>query len=336
MQGKDPDDCGSRGEHSAQPSVYVLGCGAVGMALAAALAGEGRPTVAVRTSGPDQRAARLGVSLRGISRARIPIETVPLEALGDLAGIVVIAAKAHANERIAERLKRRGVEGPVVLLQNGMGVERPFLQSRHFRQVCRGVLYLSAQKDSGDEISLRVAASAPLGVLRGNEEDLEPWVRALTTRWLPFHAERDIHWQVWRKTIVNSVFNTICPLLEADNGIFVREPLAAGLAREIVAEGVALAERHGAVLDGAEVMTQVLAISESSQGQWISTLQDLKSGRPTEMEFLNLELARLASAAEPKVDLRRTELLGRLVAEKSRLALAGRRAERAIFRAAES
>ncbi len=60
-----------------------------------------------------------------------------------------------------------------------------------------------------------------------------------------------------------------------------------------------------------------MRISEASDGQLISTLQDIRIGRPTEIEFLNLEIVHVAASLQPKVYLPRTELLGKMILAKS-------------------
>jgi len=115
------------------------------------------------------------------------------------------------------------------------------------------------------------------------------------------------------------VFNSICALLDVDNGIFARDESVAAMALVVVRECLALARARGISLTEAELVEQIQRISRGGNGVLISTLQDLRKGRPTEIEFLNLALARLAAAHSPPIDLRSTELLGRLVLEKSRL-----------------
>jgi 2-dehydropantoate 2-reductase len=105
----------------------------------------------------------------------------------------------------------------------------------------------------------------------------------------------------------------LCHLLDADNGIFTRSEAAANLGRLIVRECVALARVHGAALTEAEVMEQLMNISRGSDGALISTLQGIRAGRPTEIEFLNLAIAKLASSLPPSCELVRTEFLGQLV-----------------------
>lgn len=66
-------------------------------------------------------------------------------------------------------------------------------------------------------------------------------------------------------------------------------------------------------------MEQLLTISERSDGQLISTLQDLKNGNETEIEFLNLEIAKIAEEMTPRLMVSKTKVLGDLILNKSRI-----------------
>lgn len=300
--------------------VYILGSGAIGFPLAAYLAKAGRPVVAVRTHSQHVPRGTVTVSVDdGTGRVSAEVETVSLSGLGGLEGVMVAASKSYANPMIARALEDKGARGPVVVLQNGVGVEKPFLEAG-FPTVLRCVLYATGQALSEHEFRFRPIASSPIGVVSGSQPDLQACVEALSTAQFPFHAEANIQREVWKKALINSVFNSVCPLLEVDNGIFVRSEEAVGLALEVVRECLAVTERLGLGLSEAEVIAQILRISRGSDGQLISTLQDIRGGRPTEIESLNLEIARVAASLEPPVSLPRVELLGRMVLLKSRRA----------------
>lgn len=298
-------------------TIYILGAGAIGFPLAASLAAAGRPVVAVRTSRADAPAGPVALTIQnGERRISASVESLPLAALSGAGGLLVVAAKAHANPAIAGALVASGARGPIVLLQNGVGVERPFLEAG-FPSVYRCVLYITSQSTGEGAFSVRPITHSPIGVVRGSAAELERCVAALTTEAFPFRSEPQIEREVWKKAIINTAFNSLCPLLEVDNGIFAREAAAAELAREVVRECVALTERLGLGLGEAELMEQLLLISARSDGQLISTLQDLRAGRPTEIAFLNLAIAEIAAALRPSLDLPRVAMLGRLVAAKS-------------------
>jgi 2-dehydropantoate 2-reductase len=302
-----------------QDTIYILGSGAVGLPLAAYLANAGRAVVAVRTSRADVPKGTVTVTVDdGADRISAPVETVSLSKLAALDGIIVIAAKSYANDAIARELSDKAATGPIVILQNGLGVEKPFLD-RAFSPVYRCVLYVTAQPTSDYQYLFRPVTVSPIGAISGDEAGLQVCVGALTTDGFPFRAEPNIQREIWKKAIINAVFNSICPLLDVDNGIFAREEVAANLAREVVGECVPLTNRLNLGLGEGELIEQLLLISKRSDGQLISTLQDIRSGRPTEIDALNLEIARVAAALQPSVDVPRVAFLGNMIVAKSLL-----------------
>jgi 2-dehydropantoate 2-reductase len=117
------------------------------------------------------------------------------------------------------------------------------------------------------------------------------------------------------------VFNSICPLLDVDNGLFFRNEAAKLLAIGIIGECVAVANEAGVTLDPDGVLETVLLISKSSEGQLISTLQDIKNKRQTEIESLNFAVAEIArKSGKPELSIM-TKLLGDLTRLKSTLAM---------------
>ena len=50
-------------------------------------------------------------------------------------------------------------------------------------------------------------------------DHLQTIVKQLDTPEFGFKSEANIQHIIWKKAIANCVFNSVCPLLEADNGI---------------------------------------------------------------------------------------------------------------------
>lgn len=301
----------------AHETIYILGSGAVGFPLAAYLAHAGRHVVAVRTSADDVPKGTVTINVEnGSGTISVTVETISLTQLTHVDGLIVIAAKSHANQVIAQALQKKGAKGPIVIMQNGIGVEAPFLETLT-SAVYRCVLYITSQADSGHGFTFRPVTSSPLGVVRGGHADLARCIKELSTDEFPFRAEANIQREIWKKAIINTTFNSICPLLDIDNGVFVRDDAAADLARQLVRECLMVTQELDIDLDEAELMSQIAAISTRSDGQLISTLQDIRRGRQTEMQYLNLEIARIAATMQPALHLPKTELLGKMVVAKS-------------------
>lgn len=122
-----------------EETIYILGSGAVGFPLAVHLANAGRDVVAVRTSRKDVPKSTITVTVHdGVEHISSLIETISLSKLSSLSGTIVITTKSYANQEVALELKDKVVTGPIVILQNGVGVEKPFLEA-YFSPIYRCV-----------------------------------------------------------------------------------------------------------------------------------------------------------------------------------------------------
>src|SRR5262245_28967612 len=136
-------------------TIYILGSGAVGFPLAAYLAHAGRRVIAVRTSRNDIPESTITVTVQnGGNRLSMPVESISLSKLTRLDGTIVITTKSYANPEIALALKDKAATGPVVVMQNGVGVEKPFLQA-NFSPIYRCILYVTGQATAEYDFSFR-------------------------------------------------------------------------------------------------------------------------------------------------------------------------------------
>ena len=296
--------------------VYIIGAGAIGKVLAVCLVNDGKKVVLLRGSvdhGETHREnIRVTLSPQEIIEAEVTIET--LGNYRSLEGLVVLCNKSYGNAALADALKDKIGYSPLVLLQNGLDVERPFMD---FPSVYRCVLFITSQPVSDTELNFKLVAVSPIGKIRGGDTtSLDHIVALLNTPYFGFRTEGDIQPIIWKKAILNSVFNSVCPLLETDNGIFHRNPQALQIAERLVAECLCVAKEQGVNLNQAEVIDTLLLISRSSDGQFISTLQDIRNHRPTEIKTLNLAIAGMAATEHVVIQ---TRLLGELILLKSRL-----------------
>jgi|SRR5579872_1092160 len=297
-------------------AVYIIGAGAIGKVLAVCLSNDGKKAVLLRGSVDNGETRRENILVKLVSQEIIEAE-VRIDTLSNypsLEGLVVLCNKSYGNAALANALKQKIGHSPVVLLQNGLGVEQVFMD---FPSVYRCVLFATSQPISDTRLNFKPVAISPIGRIWGGDDiSLGHIAGLLSTPYFGFRAEPDIQPVIWTKAIVNSVFNSVCPLLETDNGIFHRNPQALQIAESLVSECLCVAEEQGVNLNLAEVMDSLLLISRSSDGQFISTLQDIRNKRPTEIATLNLAIAGMAAKERAVIQ---TRLLGQLILLKSQL-----------------
>jgi 2-dehydropantoate 2-reductase len=200
-----------------------------------------------------------------------------------------------------------------------LNIEQPFVDIG-FSQIYRCVLFATSQPVSQNILRFKPVATSPIGIIKGDPMKLDAIVQQLNNTHFEFKAEQNIEPVNWTKAIVNSVFNSVCPLLETDNGIFHRNAAALNIAKRIIAECITVAECKGIYLDADKVITSLVMISKASDGQLISTYQDIKNKRRTEIETLNFAITGIAKEFKKVDNVKETRLLGELVYIKSELA----------------
>jgi len=281
---------------------------------------EGRDVIIIRGSIDDKsdRFEKIEVELSKETTIEAEIEVSTASNFSRLDGLIVFTNKSFGNLHLAKTFKRKIGDSPVVIMQNGLNVEQPFIDN-DYSQIYRCVLFTTSQLLSSTKLKFKPVSVSPIGVVRGNPENLEVVVQQLNSHHFEFKAEQNILPIVWTKAIVNSVFNSVCPLLETDNGIFHRNPTALQIAKRVIAECIGVAESIGIFLDADKITDSLLLISKSSDGQLISTYQDIRNKRKTEIDTLNFSIARIANEFEKEDLVKETKLLGELTKLKADL-----------------
>lgn len=300
--------------------IYIIGAGAVGKALAVSLKMNENDVTLIRGSVDDNTSYFEEIKILYNNEKTLE-ESIEISTLGnysELNGIIVLTNKSYGNELLSDKLTEKVKDSPIVLLQNGLGIEEPFINN-NFPEIYRCVLFLTSQIVNESEISYRPVAVSPIGTIKRKNTDLNGIVAQLNSPNFQFKAENNIQKVIWEKAIANSVFNSICPLLDVDNGIFQRDAKVFNLAKRIITECISIASENSIYLDQNELEERVLFISKMSDGQLISTLQDIRNGRRTEIETLNLEIANKAKKANKEHLVMETRLLGELTKLKSEL-----------------
>lgn len=301
-----------------EKTIYIIGAGAIGKTLAVILKLKGQNVFLVRGSVDHGIASheKIKVELPVQLTLEATIEVTFFSQLPLLNGIVVLTTKSFGNENLAKLLYPKIGESPLVIMQNGLEVEQPFLQ-QGFPLIYRCVLFATSQLISESIVRYKPVAVSQIGVIKGTDHQLQMIISQLANDHFKFAAAPHIQSIIWKKAIANSVFNSVCPLLEIDNGLFHRNDKAKEIATRIIKECVSIAKEVGVVLEVSEVLNSLLMISKNSDGQLISTLQDMKKKRRTEIETLNFSIVNIARQLNKENWVTETKLLGELTKLKS-------------------
>ena len=300
-------------------TIYIVGAGAIGKVLAVFLKLQQKDVLLIRGSVDHQASKIQSIHVEMASASfDASIEVTTLENLEKLNGIVVLTNKSFGNKDLAHRLKPKLNGSPIVVMQNGLNIEQSFIDAG-FTDIYRCVLFATSQLVSDHTLRFQPVATSPIGVIKGNNQNLELIITELNSPNFPFQAETDIQPLIWKKTISNSVFNSVCSLLDVDNGIFHRNERAVAIAKRVIKECAVVAKISGVILKEEDVVENLLKISKSSDGQLISTLVDIKNKRKTEIDTFNFAIAGIAEKYNQESLVVETKLLGELTKLKSEL-----------------
>jgi 2-dehydropantoate 2-reductase len=301
-----------------EKNIYIIGHGVIAKALAVALTVHGKKVIILRGSVDDTADYRETIKVEtGEQTLKAEIRISTLSNYPELDGIILLTNKSFGNEQLAEKLKDKAKKSPIVFLQNGLQIEESFMK-RGFNDLYRCVLFATSQSISKLEVRFRQITASPVGIISGSIETLQNIVNEISTDTFAFKTEERIQVVIWKKVITNCVFNSICPLLEVDNGVFHRNDDALQIAKTVICECIAVSKKLDIDLTEDDVLQNVLSISKISDGQKISTYQDILNGRETEIETLNFAVNKVAKDLG-NIGIPVTALLGQMTKIKADL-----------------
>lgn len=102
-----------------------------------------------------------------------------------------------------------------------------------------------------------------------------------------------IHRDIWNKLIINTVINPVSALLEVPNGELLHNEQCLLLMKSLYQEAYSLADAAGVGSD-ADLWERLLEVCRATAANPSSMLQDIRAGRPTELEWLTGSLLREA------------------------------------------
>ncbi|UPZ14370.1 ketopantoate reductase family protein [Flavobacterium humidisoli] len=301
-----------------QNHIYIVGNGVIGKALAVALILNERKVTILRGSIDNQPAIIENIQVEienKIIEAEVAVSS--LSNFESLDGIILLTNKSFGNSVLADKLKNKTGKSPIVFLQNGLHIENSFL-NKGFDELYRCVLLATSESLENNKVRFKLVAPSPIGIVKGSNDILQQIVDVLNTSLFSFRNEKDIQTIIWKKVISNCVFNSICPLLETDNGIFQRNEEVLQIAQMVIKECLSVSKEYDINLTMEVVLENILAISKMSDGQKISTYQDILNKRETEIETMNLAIAESA-ILKGNIAVPVTAMLGQLVKIKSEL-----------------
>jgi 2-dehydropantoate 2-reductase len=239
------------------------------------------------------RVAVLGLGAIGtlVSRTlggRLPVLCVdrtkaPLNGQVELVDIAVVTTKSQGTAWAAETAKRvLAKHGTVITIQNGLGHRERLATVLGDDRVAVGVIYVGAALDGAE-----LRTTGPGRVELGRAPHVDELAAALQAGGMSASVVDDPWPAVWRKLVGNAAVNPVSALVGITNGELLQHP-----ASRIVDAAARVSSAEGVPISDEEALALWRAMAELTAGNRSSMLQDVRSGRPTEIDWINGEVAR--------------------------------------------
>jgi 2-dehydropantoate 2-reductase len=274
------------------PKIAVVGIGAIGSVLAAALLTK-RPetTLVVSRESTRQRLLEHGIEVSGILSYRVPVRTV-VTSISHLADaepdVVFLCTKTFNLDQILDELGDVFHPGmKIVSTQNGLGTEDLIAERFGAGAAMRmSMNYGGSLTDAGHTQTTFFNRPNPLGVFAESNRAVGAEIAALLTECgLDTQLVDDIKLQVWKKMIMKCTMASICAVTDRTIQSALDFPPTREIADTCFQEILAVARVMGYDL-GDDYLTQVMGYLERVGAHKDSMCYDIAAKRPTEIDFL--------------------------------------------------
>ncbi|NGQ93701.1 2-dehydropantoate 2-reductase [Brevibacillus sp. SYP-B805] len=272
--------------------IVIIGGGSVGLLLAARLKlGGAWVHVVTRSAEQADRLQKEGLLLHRLdgSSMPVPMEASPASSPLPEADLYLLAVKQTDLADLLPALSRIAGSARVLALQNGMGHGE-----RLAEVIAPDQLYLGVNTEGARRLSPVAVEHTGTGVLRigpwrsrKEKDDLvERFVELLRRSGIAAEYWEEIGVVLWRKLLINALINPLTALFEVPNGFLLQVPDILQMMRQLFDEASAVANRAGQKIPE-ESWQEILTICRNTSRNTSSMLQDLRSGKQTEIEAIN-------------------------------------------------
>lgn len=293
---------------SVKPKIAVVGAGAVGSLLGGLLAKQGNDVTLIGRREHIERINRNGLSIDGVS-GKITVSVPAFSELTFKPDIIFLAVKLNDLESICRQIAPLANDVPVCTLQNG--IRGDAIAKRFFgaNTIIGGIVLFNAQYLYPGKIIHGSNGVLCIGDVFGVKTSFLETVQRLLDPIVETHIHQNIVGARWTKLLVNIFGNTMDAMTGVHLGTCMKSKSIRIVVTRILKETLLVVNTSGVRLSALPgvpigvfkaiiqsplpVSARLLQYISRNSTTVSSTLQSLKRGRTTEIEYLNGEIVSL-------------------------------------------
>ena len=283
--------------------IGIIGSGSIGSLVAGCLASTDSDLLLY---GRGLHAAELmvnGLTVSGVKEKKISgnrWEVIPSEqplpsSIHSSCDVVIFTGKPSTDREFLEVgghiLKPGGIS---FSLSNGMGFEEKMVHAFGANRVLSATTTHGAYRPKPGHVEWAGKGELILGsfIHQYTFEDFKPLLSALNQSGLVPVWVDDGMVALWNKMLLNIAINPVAAVIGKENSALL-EPIIFDSVVALMLEGVKIARMEGIQLQDDEYLVNSLReVLVHTGSNYCSMLQDVRAGRPTEIEILNAEICR--------------------------------------------
>jgi 2-dehydropantoate 2-reductase len=232
--------------------------------------------------------------------------------------LCIITAKSWANKEIVAKIsKNLSFNCSILLYQNGIRIEEPFIENEKEWFITRALTSQAAIRENTSVIFEANIGETRIGSINyQNEQVTKFWKNILTDVGLEVNISNDIHKDIWMKSIVNCSILPLGAITNLTNGEIIKDRILNKIIHDTINEILSVSKDEIAITFE-EAYDLVDNIVKQTSDHKCSMLQDIERRTKTEIDMLNgkiVEIGKEKGIITP-VNSKLTEILKQITEE---------------------
>ncbi len=287
-----------------KPVFLIYGAGAMGSLFGSLLSQKYTTYIIGRKDHVDE-INRRGLLIEGITQGSFsPGSYVNLDELlcdhpDFRVDFCMLFSKSHGTQEILETMKKYPsvIDSSLtfVSLQNGLDNEEKILREFSDNPIIGGYTCHGAIFDRPGHVEHTGIGDTVMGPYSNTDmTKVEELARCLDEVGIVPTLKEDIRDWIYKKVIINASINPLTALLNIRNGMLLENEGLQRIIHEIIYEGCRVAELNKISISSEIAFEMVRKVILNTRGNISSMLQDIRNGKPTEIDSINGAIVKLA------------------------------------------
>lgn len=279
-------------------SILLIGLGAIGSVLFSRLIREDYKVVCVTSLKSTKLIRRKGIRVQLTSDVSPQLHNCEVYTEipeNYIFNKCIISTKSWINEILVDDLKKwLTQDASLILFQNGLNIEQPFLDLQNDWKITRIITSLAALREEKNHAIEASIGDTFVGSMNyEDKKEIKQVIELLSEIGLSVEESDDIQKHIWLKTITNSSIGPLSAITGLLNGDVLKDPFLNKIIRSLIEEVLLVApEELGLEYDDAYKLIE--RIVKQTATHKTSMLQDIEIEAKTEISTLNGEITKIA------------------------------------------